>query len=324
MKQQNRWSKYGKSIIKGIGKILSVIAIIFIVKKIIEMDFDYTLIFSPKGISIIIGLTVVQTILIFLACRAWEHYLMEFGAVRLNRIHVWNIYAKANLFKYIPGNVFQYIGRNELAAENPISHKNVAAATVADTLTMIVIKVSVSVVMLQAQFYQAVREYIRKEWIIGIAVLGVLAICILLLPTRFQKNYTAFICRAKNTIAKSLCDYLCIDIVSGIMYIIVICFVLNYGCTFQDIFLLIGGYTLGSVIGFLTPGVPGGIGIREAVIIFLSQKVIDLDILTAATVIMRIICVAADILAFIFVYSLKHRRKIAGEKRNYEAVDEKG
>lgn len=309
MSQLNKCSKYGKSIVKWIGRILSLLAIIFIVKKVIDMEFDYKLIFSPLGISVIVVLILVQTALIFLACRAWEHYLSEFGSVKLNRNRVWSVYSKANLFKYIPGNVFQYVGRNELAVETEMTHKQVAAATVADTLTMMVIKIFVSFVLLRGQLFKVIEEYVQREIMIGILVLGILACLIVLAVLIRKKDYVNLVVQSRRSVAKSLIDYLCVDVISGIMYMAVICVILNYSCTFEEILLLAGGYTLASVIGFVTPGAPGGIGIREAVILFLSKGIIDSNLLTTAAVVMRIICIIADILAFGFAYLVEKRKQ---------------
>ena len=44
------------------------------------------------------------------------------------------IYTQSNILKYIPGNVFQYVGRNKLAFDMNISHVDVACATILDIL----------------------------------------------------------------------------------------------------------------------------------------------------------------------------------------------
>lgn len=309
MSQLKKCSEYGKKIIKWAGRILSLLAVVFIVKKVMEIDFDSKLIFSPVGIMVIAALVLIQTALIFLACRAWEHYLFQFGNVKPNRSRIWFVYSKANLFKYIPGNVFQYVGRNELAVESELSHKQVAASTVADTLTMVIIKVFVSFVLLRGQLFKVIEKYVDRRITIGIFILGLICVFTLIVVLARKKDYIRLVVQSKKSIAKSLIDYLCVDAVSGIMYMVVICIILNYSCTFGEVCFLVGGYTMASVIGFVTPGAPGGIGIREAVIIFLSKGIIDSDLLTTAAVVMRIICIAADILAFCFAYLLSRKCK---------------
>lgn len=308
MSQLKKCSKYSKNIIKWIGNILSLLAVIFIIKKIIEMKFDYKLIFSPVGICVIIGLILVQTALIFLACRAWEHYLSEFGHIKLDKHRIWSIYTKANLLKYIPGNVFQYVGRNELAVKTEMTHKQVAVATVADTLTMMFVKLLVSFILLRTQLFKVVEQYVKREIIIGLLVLGIVVFLVVIVFLIRKKDYMAMLKDSRKSVVKSLIDYLGVDILSGIMYIAVIGIILNYSCTIQEILLLVGGYTFASVIGFITPGAPGGIGIREAVILFLSKGIIGSDLLTTAAVIMRIVCIIADILAFGFAYLIEKKK----------------
>jgi hypothetical protein len=311
MSQSNSYSKFGKLIIKWIGRGLSILAIFFIIKKISEMKIDYKLILSPKGIALITVLILVQTALIFVACRAWEHYLAEFGKKEINQSKVWFIYSKANLFKYIPGNVFQYVGRNELAVSTNLTHKQVATATLADTLTMIFIKLVVSFILLREQLIRVIEKYVKREILLLLFYFSVVTFFIALVVLLYKKNYLKILFKSRKSIVKCLVDFLIVDIVTGFMYIVIISVVLDYNCTILQVLLLIGGYTLASVIGFLTPGAPGGIGIREAVILFLSNDIIDSNLLTTAVVTMRIICIAADVFAFGFSYM---RKKVNDKK----------
>lgn len=310
MSRLKKYSNVGKYILKWIGRTLSFLAIIFIGRKIVTMEFDYSLIFAPTSLLLIACLTIVQTALIFVACKAWENYLDVLDNSIQNRKLIRLVYSKANLYKYIPGNVFQYIGRNDLAVKTSISHKNVVFATIADTVTMVIIKVIVSLLLLQNQLFNVIKKYVRSEILIYFFIGGMIFVFVGVAIIVCKKINLRFLIKFKNSIWRSLLDYLCVDCISGIMYIVVICIILNYSCTIRELLLLIGGYTLASIIGFLTPGAPGGIGIREAVIIFLSHSVISSDLLTTAAVIMRIICVFADIIAFVIAFVMYNNKKL--------------
>ena len=69
---------------------------------------------------------------------------------------------------------------------------------------------------------------------------------------------------------------------------------------------ILGLFSLSWVIGFITPGVPGGIGVREAMMLmFLTGIASEEKILTSA-IIYRIISVLGDLCSYGYAVGLKH------------------
>ena len=58
------------------------------------------------------------------------------------------VFTRSNLYKYVPGNVFQYVGRNKLAEDAQVSHVDVACATVLDVLGCVISTGIISVILL--------------------------------------------------------------------------------------------------------------------------------------------------------------------------------
>jgi uncharacterized membrane protein YbhN (UPF0104 family) len=67
---------------------------------------------------------------------------------------------------------------------------------------------------------------------------------------------------------------------------------------FSNAFLLIGGCLASYFIGFITPGTPGGIGVREAAMLLLLSPFFPSDIILLAAVIQRVIMIVGDVVAF--------------------------
>ena len=66
----------------------------------------------------------------------------------------------------------------------------------------------------------------------------------------------------------------------------------------SDLLLLTGAYSLSWVVGFLLPGAPGGLGVREAALAVILNGIYPADTILAISVMSRISTVVADLLIF--------------------------
>ena len=76
----------------------------------------------------------IFTAIIFFMSTPWVQFVRILSGKKIAMKDALPVYTKCNLMKYVPGNVFQYVGRNQLAADLHISHVDVACATVLEIL----------------------------------------------------------------------------------------------------------------------------------------------------------------------------------------------
>lgn len=69
--------------------------------------------------------------------------------------------------------------------------------------------------------------------------------------------------------------------------------------TANDLLLLTGAYSLSWMAGFLLPGAPGGLGVREAALAAILNGIYPADTILAISILSRISTVAADLLIFV-------------------------
>lgn len=67
----------------------------------------------------------------------------------------------------------------------------------------------------------------------------------------------------------------------------------------QDGALICGAYSLAWIIGFLIPGAPGGLGIRESALVLLLAGAFPREVVLLVALLARLASVGADVLAFI-------------------------
>ena len=95
--------------------------------------------------------------------------------------------------KYVPGNVFQYVGRNQLAADLHISHVDVACATVLDIVCSMLTPLLLIVVLMGKNMLELIRTY-RNNFLIVLGVgVAVLLLLFLVLNVTIQVSFKIFI-----------------------------------------------------------------------------------------------------------------------------------
>ena len=68
--------------------------------------------------------------------------------------------------------------------------------------------------------------------------------------------------------------------------------------------LIISGYVIAWVLGFVVPGAPGGIGVRELVITLLLSGVMGEGLVVTLSITHRLITIIGDFLAYVLRFAL--------------------
>ena len=299
--------------LKIVGNILTILAIVFIIKKIISFDISIEDLLTGKSIFLFIFCCFLYTGQILLLYLPWIKLVSIFsdGEVLQNgRKSLFSyIYAKSNILKYIPGNVFQYVGRNELAINLNLNHADVAAATLTEIILTIIAAFLVSAFCIWSFTIDIFVEY--KSSILLLFFIGflVLIIAFIIAIKFFNKKIIGLLNIYIKTVFKRnsiknflfcLIYYIINFLVNALQYLIVMYILGSLNVSFEALKVLIGSFILSWVIGYVTPGSPGGIGIRELIMssIIVGSGLSSDNIIISAMVLYRIINVIGDILGY--------------------------
>lgn len=294
-----------KKIIKIIGNIVMIAALAFVVKKLLDMDISLSQFRDIKVISALVLCLLITAVIIIFSCYPWLVFTRSLSGRKIPFSTAMPVYTQSNLYKYLPGNVFQYVGRNQLAADMDISHVDVACATVLDVLFCVFWTAVISVVMLGGRIAELMAKYGRNLLIVG--AVGILLVILLILAVRlkFRDKFKAYISRYSKAFAKGnrpmllrgAFYYLLQNSVSAAMYFVCLSLIVPQAKT-GELIALTGAFMFAWIIGFVTPGAPGGIGIREGVMLLVcGDKFADRIVLFV--LVMRIASIGADVAAFI-------------------------
>ena len=293
-----------KKYIKIAGNILMIASFAFVVKKLLDMDISLSQLSSGRVAAAAGICFAVQTLIIICSCFPWLMFTRSLSGVRIPFSAAVPVYTRSNLYKYIPGNVFQYVGRNQLAADMSISHVDVACATLLDIFFCVFWTGAVSAVLLGGRIADLLGKYGGRLLIViiaGIALLGLLAAVLLI---KFGDRVRGYLSRYSKAFEKGrrgqfmsgVGYYFLHNCVSAGMYLACIALVVPEASA-DELAVLTGAFMFAWIIGFVTPGAPGGIGIREGVMIFVSGEKYQERIILFVLAI-RIASILADIAAF--------------------------
>ncbi len=196
------------------------------------------------------------------------------------------------------------MGKNELAVNQNLHHLDVASATIIDTVTNLI-----AVVLIVLIFYgkglQAWIEYygVKTFKLLGIA--ACIGIILLLTIWIFRKKIKSYLESYRRllkkesifAILKNTAFYIFNNTCMAILYLCILRYII--GMDFEgNVSIIVGAFILSWFLGFIIPGAPGGIGIREAALTLLLGEMLDVDSILLGIVLYRLVSTAGDILGF--------------------------
>ena len=294
-----------KKVIKTVGNVVMIAALAFVVKKLFDMDISLSQFREGRVLAALSLCMLVTTVIIIFSCYPWLVFTRSLSGRKIPFSTAMPVYTQSNLYKYLPGNVFQYVGRNQLASDMDISHVDVACATVLDVLFCVFWTAVISVILLGGRIAELMAEYGRNLLMVGAVGIVLLILLIIVIKLKFKdklKSYLsryskAFVKENRPMLLRGAFYYLLQNTVSAVMYFVCLKLIVPQADT-GELIALTGAFMFAWIIGFVTPGAPGGIGIREGVMLFVCGDNFA-DRIVLFVLVMRIASIGADLAAFI-------------------------
>jgi hypothetical protein len=276
-----------KSILNVLGILIALIGMGFVVNRIVvyQNQLNWSN-FSEKTIAILILMIFVYGCANILLALAWQNILMELG-ITISFSQAMQIYGKSQLAKYVPGNVFQFAGRQALGVANNLPNRPLA------------LSIFWELGWLGASggifFFLSLSLISNNFPFIVCLILFVFILCIFFWIARHFFSIR---------IAHAAILYVLFHFIAGSAFVIILS---NFVVPLQfPGYVSVGGaYVIAWLLGMITPGVPGGVGIREMVLFwFLHGTIVPGDLLITI-ILSRIVTIGGDVLFFIFSFFWK-------------------
>ncbi len=208
------------------------------------------------------------------------------------------IWFLSNIVRYIPGNVWQFLGMAELAAEHGVSRLV--------TLTSIVLHQVISIVVaiaLAAAYFAATGQgawFDRLRPLLWLAPLGLL----LLQPKLLERTLNRVLTRLRRPpirvsltwgqIALLCLRYVVVWLAMGLSYAALVRALTPFPVTVVP--HLAAAWTAAYVIGFLSLLTPSGLGVREGIMILLLNPILPPPLPALVAIVARLWMVVGELL----------------------------
>ena len=292
-----------KKIIEILGWIISAAALYFVYQNVINIDLEAAKAkVSYSWIPYIIIFITIYVILMGFLATGWRYMLELLHGSELPKWRIIGIYTKTQIYKYIPSNLMHVIARIYFATQLGPSKSNVVQSYFLEIVFMVLIGILIVLIStltgsfsLSDELINEIRDFSGgklKGFSLGILVFGALAIGFYLVKA--LRNYKSSLNRQNlMRLLKLAILLLAFFYGMGLVEYFVFFSLLGMDITFLYVIAL---FTITWLGMFVIPGAPGGIGVREFIVITLLSPIYGPDDPTIGIIIFRVITVLGDAL----------------------------
>lgn len=293
----------------ALGNLVAVIAVLaFLYLAVTESSALTTLSLGADQLPALLGVFPAYVLAITFGALAWARLLHGTGT-KCSPMLCIRIIFLSQAAKYIPGNVAHHVGRITLAKQHQLPLSSTLFSMFLETLWAIGIAslISATALLTAGQWlFSGLPELPSWQLLAGLCLVS---LALPLAGHRLFEWAAAWWAKRQQTSAASLTmPSFAIFWQVGLLYIInylLLGFILMLiaGQLFQtehnDLLLLSGIFAIAWTVGFITPGAPAGLGIRELMLVGMMTPIYDAEIAVAIAATLRLVTVVGDALAFL-------------------------
>lgn len=303
---------------KFLGYVLTVLAFYYVYLQLSTYNLDK--IFANVDFLFFIYfllLVLAGSLLIIIPALCWKIILEFISKKSISTAQVFQIYIKTNIAKYLPGNVLHYVGRNVLGSKLGWTHRQLALSTIIETGFSIIIPSIILVLLFLLNLFRIPSSVdFTFSHSINYLLLGsgfVIIIMLIICTYLYKFKYDVFF-KYKTLIYGYYYEINNIKFVIVLSKYFTICFIsffyngifffliselLHINLDWSNLITVTSVLSIAGYSGILTPGVPGGIGVKESVsVALLATYGFDKGDLMVLLIASRIIGILGEVLMF--------------------------
>lgn len=219
---------------------------------------------------------------------AWVLLVQAMSGTAANRRALYIAHLRSQVAKYLPGNVFHFAYRHAAARREGIGHAPLGAALALESVLLIAAAASLALGVIADPRIDRIASWARLA--VSATPLVALAACIATAVMLRHRGKASAV-----RVVPAMAGAFAIDIA----FFFLAAVALRCLCTQSDVLPFMawcGWLALAWVVGYVTPGAPGGLGLREAVLVLgLSPVVGDAEAMAVALA-YRLVTIVADAL----------------------------
>ena len=286
--------------IRIIGIIVMAVAVVFLVRRFLSFGVDFTELFSAKTLPGLIVVTAVIMGTLFLASLGWAIWLSFFSGQRASLPETYAVYTRANIAKYLPGNVAHFAMRQLYGTSLGIRQKELLFSSFLEVFCSALTALILSLALAKGVFLSFLSDSLHKPWVAPVLAVVIAALVIFIIVLIKKKK--AFLLESLAYLKQKAFSISLLSVLG-----LTACNLTIYGITLLILFgpnaganalLIVSAGIVSWFIGYITPGVPGGIGVREAVLLLMLSPILPDDIILYVAVVQRLAFIFTDVLSW--------------------------
>jgi uncharacterized membrane protein YbhN (UPF0104 family) len=205
------------------------------------------------------------------------------------------------ILKYAPGNVFHFLGRHSLSKSEGVPHHAIAFANGVEILLQLF---AVSFIIMIGAFFFDISldlgtylQLSKTKILLAFALLLLLVFVVL-----FKKKYREVILHKGGLLSlfQVFGYHLVFLLGSAFILVIVYAWIIGVSFTFSMFVQTVFVSSLAWLLGFIVPGAPGGVGIREAVLVLLLPAImmVSKELVLAGALVYRVVTMLGEGLTY--------------------------
>lgn len=220
------------------------------------------------------GLFLAHSLVLVLGAFVWGRFVVRLESENFD-VRLLFVFVAANIQKYLPGNVMQFIGRFFLGGRLGYKYKSMAVASFLEVFSVFCAVAFLSVIaFFSYRDYFSYPDFTSFSSVKLYFLVAILSIAVLLCVF-FRGRFLAFfsdIASVKYDVVLAVALYLLSFLLLGWMVFFVGVIFFDYPENISFLLAITLVFAASWFLGFVLPGVPGGVGVRESAFIFLMSS----------------------------------------------------
>ena len=295
---------------RPLGLALTLLCVLYFAHSLAAVDLEHVLALPVDGLAVGLALSIlVYTGLLIGVATGFAHLVQATGhrAAASEGLIVWG---QANLAKYLPGNILHFAGRQVLGARYGWPQGKIAAASLLEIGLFVLLPALIAGVALATT--GDLGHLGHASWLGLVVVAAVLGLAVMLLGRRLASllpgPLARLIARLELPRPRALLPALLYFLLFFIGMSLLAWWL--YGlvagtAAVADLPLLTGVFLASWLLGFVIPGAPGGIGVREGTFALLGGALLgEADSLVIVALLLRLVTLAGEGLLFLLAFGV--------------------
>ena len=285
--------------LKPFGYFLTAVSLIYLVRTFWGMrQLSFSLVVSPRLLLFIPTAAILCASLIALDAYGWKLSLSFLKGSRIPYLKAFDVFARCNLAKYLPGNFMHFVGRNFLGSDfgTPV---NIALSSLIEIALVLLAASSLLLALSYQKFFELVSTAAAHRQLVPLAALG-LAIAVYWLTKQEEWSHIKHLFSFKffGIAAQIYSIYTVQLFTDGIILCLLLALLSPRQLDGREQRAILLASVFSWLGGFIVPGSPAGLGVREVILLQSLGPHFGQETTVLAAAAARVVNILGDIFSF--------------------------